>query len=126
MTSTGTPLAAARGVEVLERGQLRLVVGHDDLAAPAERQSVFLDEGVQQLVSPTGELCFQGVGCVVEARVQDAAVTAGRVLGDMVLLVQQDDRQIGPQSSDAIRQGEADDPATDDGDIETVTHTATV
>src|SRR5690606_30851321 len=71
----------------------------------------------QQHVAAAGEAGLERVGGVVEAGVQHSAVAPGRVLGEVVLLLQHDDGRARVAGQPGVGEGESDDAAADHGDV---------
>ncbi len=70
----------------------------------------------QQLHSAPAQLRLQRARRVVDARVYHAAVPAGLMRGDLVLLLEHGDRRVGLDLGETPCDGEADDPGADDAD----------
>ena len=85
-----------------------------DLPRLSNGDTLLRAEGAQHRVPIPRETGLQGVGCVVEAGVQHAAVATGCVLREPVLLVEHDDSITGPTRQPGIGQGEADNATADD------------
>ena len=76
--------------ECLERGDLLRRRRHHDFAGFTNGNVVLVAELSEHLVTAPRQLRLERVGCVVEAGVQDAAVAARGVGGDVGLLVVDD------------------------------------
>ena len=81
-------------------------------ATPCSSQHV-----VQARGAVDAELGLQRPRRVVDARVDDAAVVAGLVEADLVLLVEDGDPQARTPRQQLARDGEPDDPGADDRDV---------
>jgi hypothetical protein len=78
----------AAALELVEPGELAVVAGHDQLAAPLERDAVLLAVRVQLARALHAQACLQRPRRVVDPRVHDAAVVPGLVLRDGALALE--------------------------------------
>ncbi len=112
----GTPFAPRSALELPQPVELALVERDDELAALLVREPAPLDVGAQQADAAPAELRLERARRVVDAGVDDAAVAAGLVERQVVLLLQHRHRRVGAQLGEPPRHREADDPGADDPD----------
>ena len=95
------PLAAARSARASSAGQLVVLGGDDDLAAPLARRSRGdRTRPISSLAPGAAQLGLLRAGRVVEAGVDHAGVVAALVRGDRRLLVDHDHRRrVGPAAT---------------------------
>jgi hypothetical protein len=104
-------------VELLEAWDLRGGRGDDDLAAEFVADVVLLAEAEQQLHSTATGRCLEGTRTVVQSGVNDAAVPAGLVRGDPILLVEEDDVESRTPDQHLEGGGQRHDPGADDDEV---------
>ena len=108
--------------ELLQPRQLVLRRGDHDLAGHLVRDPVLAAE-LDHLPGALDRVPrFAAAGHVVEATVDHAAVVAGLVRGEPLLLLQHQHAQVRPGAAELVRRGHADDPAADDHDVVRVPH----
>ena len=110
---------AVRGrapLELPQPLQLAFVEGDDELAALLVRDPALLDVRAQQLDAAPAELRLQRPGRVVDAGVDDAAVAAGLVERDVLLLLEHGHGRVGALLGEPSRYREAEDSGADDAD----------
>src|SRR6266851_191917 len=91
--------------------------GHDQFPAALKRDRVLLAEFVHQLGALDAELSLERARRIVDARVDDAGIVAGLVLGYRAGLVDDDDLSGRAPGDYFARDGESDDPGADHGDV---------
>ena len=116
-SSRATPLALPRAKSSCRRGTSDLVGGDDHLAAHLVVDAALVAVLAELEVAGVAEAGLLGAGSVVDARVDDAAVVTGLVLGDLALFLQDDEPAVGVFARERHRRGEADDASADDGDV---------
>src|SRR2546429_2724002 len=77
--STLFPYTTLFRSQLLQAGEVVGVLRDDELAAAIEAQAALAAVSGELAVALAGQLCLEGVGRVVEACVEDAAVTAAGV-----------------------------------------------
>ena len=82
-------------VEGLQPGHFRIVVGHDHFAALIVLNLVFIAELAQGLGAAHTELSFLRVWPVIDTRMDDPAVVAGLVSGNLGVFLHHGDTPIG-------------------------------
>src|SRR5690606_1594818 len=107
----GGPLDAVQALGVVG------VPGHQDLADLLVRQVALGAVLAEQQGAAAAQRGLERSRAVVQAGVDHAAVPAGLVRGDPVLLLQHGDPCAGPLPGDPPGQGQPDDPAADDADV---------
>ena len=105
-------------VEIFEEREFSLVAGDDYLSADVVLETVFATKFDHGLAAGFGEAGFEATGLVVDAGVDDARVTAGLVLGELLFFFEQQDFDAGLRTRKGIRSREADNSAANDGAIE--------
>ena len=103
--------------EFVQARDLRLVGGDDHLAAHLVVDAALVAVLAELEVAGVAEPSLLGAGSVVDSRVDDAAVVAGLVLGDLGLFFQHDEPAVGVFAGERHRCGEADDASADDGHV---------
>ncbi len=103
--------------ELAELGKVCVETVDDEFAAMVERQLVLFAEARQGAVALAGEARLEAVGGVVEAHVQDAAVTAAGVHAERAFLFEDDDIGIGEAAFEFTGDADADDAAADDEEV---------
>ncbi len=104
-------------VQLFHPTQLRLVGGDDHLAAPLVVDSVLVAKPDHGLHALDAELGLAGARTVVDSRVDDAAVVAGLVGGQLPLFLHHRHPAPGVPAGQAEGRRQADDPAAHDGDV---------
>ena len=103
-------------LELAQALDLGLVDGDDELAALHVREVVLGAVGAEESDPTPAELGFQRSRRVVDPGVDDAAVTAGLVQSDVLLLLQDGDRGVGSHLPQPACHGETEDPPAHDAD----------
>src|ERR1019366_6239802 len=106
-------------LELREGGQLGLFRGDDELAADLVRDAVSLAERYEQAPAFHAGFRLLGARLVVEARMDDAAVVARLVRGDLLLLLEDHDGEARRALEQLQGCGEAHDAAARDRDVNT-------
>ena len=95
------------------------LIGEPDVL---ERDAAALTEGLQFGLALTTESSLGRPGRVVEPRVDDTAVVPRLVTGELGLLLEDRDPELGALLEEAVRRGQTNDPAADDGNINAFDH----
>jgi hypothetical protein len=106
------PGAFGDGVQPLP---LLVVQRHQDLADLVVGEALLGAEVLEQADPAAAQQCLERAGLVVEAGVDDAAVAAGLVRGEPVLLLEEGDLGVGSKLEQPSRHCRTDDAAADDG-----------
>lgn len=112
----GQAVGPAAALEFVEGRQLALIQCHNDLAAALERDAVLLAESSQRLAADGAIARLGGAGLVVEARVDDAAVVPGLMLGEGPFGLEEQKRN-AKVFGERQRRCQPDDAAANDGDV---------
>ena len=112
----GNAVRPRSALELPQPVELALVERDDELAALLVREAALREVGAQQADAAAAELRLERARRVVDAGVDDAAVAAGLVERQVVLLLQHGHRRVGAQLGEPPRHREADDPGADDPD----------
>src|ERR1043165_5455865 len=87
----GQPVGTAAALQLIEGRQLTLVAGDNDLAAVLMGDAVLLAEAVHGFPAADAVFCLVRAGFVIQARVNDAAIVARLMGGEMVFGFQDND-----------------------------------
>ena len=112
----GQPVGEASLVEVAQGAQLGLLGRDDELAGDLVRDPLGTGEVEQRLRPGAAPARLEAAGWVVEPGVDDAAVAPGLVARPVVLLLEDGHLRRRVLTQHALGDGQADDPAADDGD----------
>ena len=105
----GHPVLAAAALQLVQPGQLALVAGDDQLAAPLERDAALPAVLVQLARALDAEPRLQRPGRVVDPRVDDAAVVPRLVLRHGVLALEHDHARVRAAPLQLARHREPED-----------------
>ncbi len=105
-------------MEFLQAGKLFFGHGDHDFAAQLVGQVVFLAEFDHETRALDGHLGLEAAWLVVQAGVDDAAVVAGLVGGDLGLFLQNDELEVRAALHQLHGRGQANDSGADDGYVE--------
>ncbi len=106
------PLARALSRQPLQRGQLAVVDGYHELAAPPMSDAMLLTEAVESVSTPSAEPCLVGAGSVVESRMDHAAVAARLVECQLAFGFEHDHRDSRVESDWAVARPTMPPPTT--------------
>ena len=112
----GQTIGPAPAFEVVQGGNFARFRGDDDFAAAFMADVVLLAEAIHFLPADGAILGLEGTGLVVEPAVNDAAVVAGLMGGQLGLGFEQDQRQVAV-GQEGVGRGQADDAAADNGHV---------
>src|SRR5581483_95628 len=119
---TGEPVGLPALVDRLQPRQLRLVGGHDHLAAALPRDAVGVAELLHLARALHARARLERAGLVVDAGVDDAAVVPGLVGRETLFLLQHEQAKARVGLAEGQSGGEADDAAAHDGEIGALGH----
>lgn len=97
-----------------ESGEFAWVCGDDDFAADFVRNVVLLAKCEKLAVAVAAIEGFERAWLVVNARVDDAAVASGLVVGELGFLFEEDKLEFGTLEEAFVGSGESDYSAADD------------
>ena len=107
-------------VDFLEHGELVLRGRGDHLAADIVVDAIFLGKGHQFMAALDAIGGLERSGRVVQSAVDHAAVVAGLVIAQDVLLFEQGDAGVGVTALQLVERCGSDDAAADDDEVECV------
>ena len=113
-----TPLAWARAASVSSRGQLCRGQRDDQLAGMPDRDPLILGEPLELDLAFAAERRLERARGVVDAGVDDAAVVARLVAGELGLLLDDGEPELRSPAQQPIGGGQSDDSAADHDDVE--------
>ena len=116
------PVGRAVLLQARQAGQLIRLHRHDHLPAPPEGDSLLLCEPLQSSLAVDAEAGLERPGPVVQTGVQDPRVVGGLVGAQLRFLLQDGQAEPGPPLQEAVRRGESEDAAADDGDVDLRPH----
>ena len=112
----GHGVRRASSLELAQPLELGLVDRDDELPALVVGEAALRAVGAQQLDAAPAQARLQRPGRVVDARVDDAAVAAGLVQRDVVLLLEHGHDRVGPELRQPPRDREPEDAGADDSE----------